>query len=144
MATLRTGDKFSLIQFYDRLIRIDRIRKIFKKDLYTITDAKDGLLLGSFDFLDNDHECILSLTEGSTYFFHRNKFSYKVLQPGNWFSFKHELTDSTDVITFSGRFSFRNNIIGTVESTNAELFLPIMAGLFIKEENLRRSQENSG
>ena len=144
VGTFLAGDKFSFIEFSDRIIRIDRVKKLFKKDVYSIVDHKNEHFLGSFNFLDNHDECILSLTEESTYFFHRNSFPKKIGNPKTWFSFNYDLTDSKDIITFSGKTSLKNNPTGNIESTNPELLLPTIGGLFIIEENIRRFIENSG
>jgi hypothetical protein len=54
------------------------------------------------------------------------------------------LTDSIDTISFIGKLPQTNLPSGIIESTNDKLVLPILTGLFILEEKVRKFLENSG
>jgi hypothetical protein len=65
------GDDFGIIESQNNLIRIDRAKVFFKRKLYSLKNNENEHSLGSLEFLDTMDECILSLVEGSTYFFPR-------------------------------------------------------------------------
>ena len=138
-----TCDKFALVFFEDQSLIINRVKFYFKQKKYSIESYKSGETFGSLEFLDS-YECIVSLNQGSSYFFHENRANKKLLNPTTWFNFEHHLTDSVDDICYSGNKPLNGLSKGIIETTNEQLLLPTLIGLFILDEFLRTFQENSG
>ena len=111
---LSTGDKFSFIEFSNQKLRIDKTKKFLKKPVYSISNHMTDEFSGSFEFLDTRDECIVSFAKGSTYFFHKDIVNKKLLNPKTWFLFKHILTDSTDIISFSGKATLNNKVCNRI------------------------------
>jgi hypothetical protein len=141
---VRSADKFAFIELKNILIQIKRPKFYFNKKIYSLKNFKSEDNIGTLEFLYSKNECILSLTQGSTYFFHQNTANKNILKPKKWFTFEHHLTDSTDIISYLGNHPLNSLPFGKIVTTNDQLILPIVTGLFIIEENIRTFQENSG
>ena len=138
-----TSDKFALLNYENQTLIIKRVKFYFKQKKYSIDCCKTGQTFGKLEFLDS-YECIVSLNKGSTYFFHENRANKKLLNPTTWFNFEHHLTDSVDDICYSGNKPLNGLSKGIIETTNEQLLLPTLVGLFILDEFMRTFQENSG
>ena len=138
-----TCDKLALVYYENQSLIINRNKFYFKQKKYSIECCKTGETFGNLEFLDS-YECIVSLTKGSCYFFHRNTAKKRFLNPSSWFTFEHHLTDSVDDICYSGNRPLNGLSKGIIETTNEQLLLPTLIGLFILDEFGRTFQENSG
>jgi len=138
------SEDFTFIDFEGHSLKIDRLRCYLKDKKYHLKNFQTETIDADLEFLSRYNECILNIRNGSTYFFHKNKASKKILNPKTWLSFEHHLTDSIDDISFLGYQPLNSLPYGIIETTNDLLILPILAGLCIIEENIRTFLENSG
>lgn len=137
------GDKFTFIEFPDHFLRIDKQKRFIRNTIYSMVDHNSNTFLGGYEFLSNGQECIMSFESNGTFFFHEDISTKKLFKSSTWDLFKNEMTNSSDIIVYEGR-TFRGNNEGIITSTNEELVLPIIAGLFIIEEKYRISSEHAG
>ena len=138
-----TCDKFALLSYQKQTLIINRVKFYFRQKKYSIECCKTAETFGTLEFLDS-YECIVSLNMGSTYFFHKNVAPKKLLSPLTWASFEHHLTDSTEDICYSGKKQLNRTTQGIIKSTNEQLLLPTLTGIFILDEFIRTFHENSG
>ena len=138
------SDDFTFIDFESQSLKIDRLRFCLTEKKYHLKNYQTETTAATLEFLSSGNECILNITEGSTYFFHKNQAARNILNPKTWLSFEHHLTDSIDDISFLGSTPLSSLPNGIIDSTNDQLILPILAGLSIIEESIRTYRETSG
>ena len=139
-----TTDAFALIYYQNINLIIVRQKFYFKKVIYFLKNFKTNETIGNLEFLQNIGECIFTIVNGSTYFFHKNINVKKLFVPYTWFLYRHILTDSVDTIIIDGKKNWSGLPDGSMVSTNIELILPQLIGLFIIEEGIRVFAENAG
>ncbi|MFT3912208.1 MAG: hypothetical protein QM737_22465 [Ferruginibacter sp.] len=136
------GRKFTFLKLPANLVRIDRVGGFFSKPGYNIVDHSTGSYLGCLEF--TWRECIITLQDKTVFYFHKDSSDKAFYKPSTWNKFRHEMTNSTDKIIFSGRINSAEIFDGSIETTNERLILPMMIGIYILEEKQRIRNENAG
>ena len=138
------SEEFTFFEYSGQSLKIDRDKCYFKDKIYYLKNYKTETTDASIEFFGGNREGILNITGGSTYFFHKNKSTKKFFKPKTWLTFEHQLTDSTNTISYLGYTPLNSLPYGKIETTNEQLILPMLVGLCIIEEYLRTFSENSG
>lgn len=139
-----SSDDFTFIEYEGQSLKIDRIRFSLTERKYIVKNYAIDTISGTLEFLNGNEECIINITDGSSYFFQRNQASRSFLRPKTWLSFDYHLSDSIDDISYLGSTPLGNLPKGIIHATNDFLVLPILLGLFVIEETTRTFLENSG
>lgn len=139
-----SSEDFSFVEYNGESLKIDRISCCRSERKYSVKNYAIDAICATMEFFGGKGECIVNITNGSSYFFHRNQASMSLLNPKTWISFEHHLTNSIDDISYLGSTSLSHLSKGIIHSTNDFLVLPMLLGLCVIEEDTRTFLENSG
>jgi len=142
IAKVYGGRKFTFLMFENNLIRIDRIEGFFSPATYTLSNHHTNSYLGEFKFSRNQKEGTLSLLDGNIFFFHTDTSRKVFYKPSTWNQVRYEMTNSSDKIILSGKFIGSTISEGEIETTNTELILPMLVGIYLIEEKARIQFDN--
>ncbi len=142
ISTIYCSSLLSLMILPHVTLRVDRERRLLRKNHHKMFNQRTGTLEGTFDFPDwqsaSHTRCIVWFTDNSVYSFNQNNDHRKLLKPKTWNVLRFEMTNSENTICYIGTQSF-----GEIECTNEKNLLPIVSGIFIIDEKFRIMNESN-
>jgi hypothetical protein len=143
VSTIYASQDSTLIYFGERLLMVQRNRRIFAKPNHLFYDYKTGAQLGMVEFPNWQSafraRCTLRLNSGQVYSFLENRNHKRWFKPSTWKLDCFEMSNSETMITYFG-----SRINGSIECNKMESLIPISLGFFIIDHEFRSLEESSG
>jgi hypothetical protein len=140
VANLYFGDKISFIDLPGKPMLLKRNRPLFKEESYLLTDLITQEEICFFRFSVWQTAFALSATirfaDQSAYLIRQNNLHRRLFKPSTWWQYRFQMQSANDTVSYVGVLKGRR-LDGEISTTNSEIIVPIITGLYAIDEKFR-------